>query len=210
MLSDLAKAIADLKEEEALRLTKQKLDSGVDPLKIIEDGRNAMEIVGKRFEGGEYFVADLVYSGDILQEIAKIVKPKLTKITTVKRLGKFVIGTVAGDIHDIGKNIVSLMMDLNGFEVYDLGVDVPSQKFVEKVKEVKPELLGLSGLLTVTYDSMKETIEAIKTAGLRNRVKIIIGGCLVNEKIREYTGADAYGPDAIAAVTLAKKWIRGE
>jgi len=210
MLSELAKAIADLKEEEALRLTKQKLDSSEDPLKILEDGRDAMEIVGKRFEDGDYFVPDLVYSGAILREITQIVKPRLEEGADIKRLGRFLIGTVAGDIHDIGKNIVSLMVDLNGFEVYDLGVDIPPQKFVEKIEEIKPEIVGLSGLLTVAYDTMKETIEAVKAAGLRNKVKIIIGGCLVNERIREYTGADAYGPDAVAAVKFAKQWIGGE
>jgi len=210
MAQDLVKAIADLQEEEALRITREKLESGDNPLKILEDSRNAMEIVGKRFEEGEYFVPDLVYSGEILQEITQIVKPMLKEGPQAQPLGKCVIGTVHGDIHDLGKNIVTFMLDVNGFEVYDLGVDVPPQKFIEKITEVEPEIVGLSGLLTLAFDSMKETVEAITTAGLRDKVKIMIGGCLVSERIREYTGADAWRPDAVAAVSLAREWVGGK
>jgi len=176
MTEDLVKAIADLEEEEALRITKKRLDADEAPLKILEDGRNALEIVGKRFENSEYFIPDLVYSGEILKAITEMVKPKLTEVAEVKRLGKVVIGTVAGDIHDIGKDIVTFMLDVNGFEVYDLGIDVPVEKFVTKIAETKAEVLGLSGFLTLAFDSMRGTIEAIKIAGLRERVKIMIGG----------------------------------
>jgi len=165
-----------------------------------------MEIVGKRFANSEYFIPDLIYSGEILKEITDLVRPKLTKAAEVKRLGKVVFGTVAGDIHDIGKDIVVFMLDVNGFEVYDLGVDVPAQKFVEKVKESGAPIVGLSGFLTLAFDSMKETIEAIKAAGLRDGVKIMIGGGQISEEIRKYTGADAFGKDAMTGVTLAKKW----
>ena len=138
-----------------------------------------------------------------------MVKPKLTEVTEVKRLGKVVIGTVAGDIHDIGKDIVTFMLDVNSFEVYDLGIDVPAEKFVAKIEETRAEVLGLSGFLTLAFDSMRGTIEAVKAAGLRERVKIMIGGGQIDDEIRKYTGADAYGPDAMAAVSLAKGWIRG-
>ena len=138
-----------------------------------------------------------------------MVKPKLSKNVEAKRLGKFVMGTVAGDIHDIGKNIVTFMLDINGFEVYDLGVDVSPEEFVEKIKETSAPIVGLSGFLTLSYDSMKQTIEAIKNAGLRDKVKIMIGGGQINEEIREYTSADAYGKDAMAAVSIAKEWIGG-
>ncbi|MEM2546994.1 MAG: cobalamin-dependent protein, partial [Candidatus Bathyarchaeia archaeon] len=120
---------------------------------------------------------------------------------------KVVIGSVAGDIHDIGKNIVVFMLEANGFEVYDLGVDVPPEKFVEKIKETGATIVGLSGFLTLAFDSMKQTVEAIKKAGLRDKVKIMIGGGQITEEIRQYTGADAYGRDAMAAVALAKKWV---
>jgi len=127
--------------------------------------------------------------------------------TQVGHLGKFVIGTVAGDIHDIGKNVVTFMLGVNGFEVYDLGVDVPAQKFVEAIEETKAEIMGLSGFLTLAFDSMKETVDAMRAAGLRDKVKIMIGGGQVDDEIRKYTGADAYRPDAMAAVSLAKEWV---
>jgi len=210
MAEDLVKTIADLQEEEALRIVKERLSAGEDALKILSDSRNAMEIVGKRFENKEYFVPDLVYSGEILREIAELVKPKVTRATEFERLGKVIIGTVAGDIHDIGKNIVTFMLDINGFEVYDLGVDVPAQKFIEKAEETQARIIGLSGLLTLAFESMKETIEVIRGSGLRDNVKIMIGGGQINDEVRQYTGADAYGTDAMRAVSLAKEWIGGK
>ncbi len=139
-----------------------------------------------------------------------MVKPKLTGADEAKCRGKVIIGTVAGDIHDIGKDIVTFMLDINGFEVYDLGVDLPARKFVDKVKETDASIIGLSGFLTLAFDSMKETIQAIKAAGLRDKVKIMVGGGLIDDEIRKYTGADAYGRDAIAAVSLARKWVGGK
>lgn len=206
----LLEAVADLKEDEALKIVKEKLASGEDPLKILEVTRNAVEIVGKRFENAEYFLPDLIMAGEILRQISEIVKPELTKAQETKRLGKIVMGTVQGDIHDIGKDIVTFMLEVNGFEVHDIGIDVPAQKFVEKIREVKPQIVGLSGLLSVAFDSMKETIEAIEAAGLRNQVKIMIGGAQVDERVREYTGADAFGSDAMVAVSIAKKWVEGK
>lgn len=210
MKKDLVNALADLKEKEVLEIVQDRLKMGDDPLGILGDARRAMEIVGKRFEDSEYFIPDLVYSGEILKEITDIVKPKLSKNMKAKRLGKFVIGTVSGDIHDIGKNIVTFMLDVNGFEVYDLGVDVSPEKFVEKIKQTRTPIVGLSGFLTLSYDSMQQTIETIKNAGLRDKIKIMIGGGQINEEIRKYTGADAYGKDAMAAVSIAKEWIGGE
>ena len=207
MSEDLVSTLADLKEEEVLRIVRERLASGEDPLKILDDSRKGMQIVGKRFSDSEYFIPDLVYSGEILKEITEIVKPKLKKAAEVERLGKVVIGTVAGDIHDIGLNIVGFMLDVNGFEVYNLGIDLPAQRFVEKIGETKAEIVGLSGFLTLAFDSMKETVEAIQAAGLRDKVKIMIGGGQIDDEIRKYTGADAYGRDAMAAVALAREWI---
>jgi len=195
-----------LKEKEALKIVEDRLNAGEEPLKILDDARRGMEIVGQRFADSEYFISDLVYSGEILRGITDMVKPKPAKATGTKRLGKVVIGTVAGDIHDIGKNIVVFMLDVNGFEVYDLGVDVPAQKFVDKIRESGAPIVGLSGFLTLAYDSMKQTIEAIKNAGLRDTVKVMIGGGQITEEIKKYTGADAYGKDAMVGVSLAKKW----
>jgi methanogenic corrinoid protein MtbC1 len=207
MAGDLVNLLADLKEQEALKVVKDRLAKGDDALKILDDARKGMEIVGKRFASSQYFIPDLVYSGEILRVISEVVKPKLTKAAGTKKLGKVVFGTVAGDIHDIGKDIVVFMLDVNGFEVYDLGVDVPVQKFVDKIKETGAPVVGLSGFLTLAFDSMKQTIEAIKSAGLRDKVKVMIGGGQMSEEVRKYTGADAYGKDAMAGVSLAQKWI---
>ena len=206
MANDLINLMADLKEQEALSIVRRRLDAGQDPLLILDDSRKAMEIVGKRFAENEYFIPDLLYSGEIAKEIAELVKPKLAKAKDIKRLGKVIIGTVSGDIHDIGKNIVSLMLDVSGFEVYDIGVDQAPQSFIDKIKQTSTGIVGLSGFLTFAFDSMKETVEAIKAAGLRDKVKIMIGGGQMNDDIRKYTGADAYGSDAMAGVALAKKW----
>ncbi len=207
MAKDLISTLSNLKEEEALAIVQDRLNKGDDPLKILDDARRGMEIVGKRFSSAEYFIPDLIYSGEILRQITEVVKPRLAKQAEVKRLGKVVLGTVAGDIHDIGLNIVDFMLDTNGFEVYNLGVDVPIQKFVEKIKESGAPIVGLSGFLTLAFDSMKQTIEAMKDAGLRDKVKVMIGGGQIDEEVRKYTGADAYGKDAMAGVALAKGWV---
>jgi len=206
MAKDLRNALADLKEEESLAIVQDRLKAGDNPLGILDDARRGMEIVGSRFAESKYFIPDLVYSGEILKSINELVKPKLTTEGETKRGGKVIIGTVAGDIHDIGKDIVVFMLDVNGFEVYDLGVDVPVKTFVDKVKETGAPVVGLSGFLTLAYDAMKQTIEAMKDAGLRDKVKVMIGGGQITEEVMKYTGADAYGKDAMTGVSLAKKW----
>jgi methanogenic corrinoid protein MtbC1 len=206
MAKDLAKAVADLKEDEAIAIVGERLKAGDDPMGIIRDAGRGMETVGTRFSRSEYFIPDLVYSGEILKRINEMVKPKLVAGSTEKKGGKVIIGTVAGDIHDIGKDIVSFMLDVSGFEVFDLGVDVPAQKFVDKIKETGAPTVGLSGFLTLAYDSMKQTVEAIKAAGLREKTMIMIGGGQITDDIVKYTGADAYGKDAVAGVALARKW----
>jgi methanogenic corrinoid protein MtbC1 len=207
MSKKLINAIADMKEEEALKLVREMVEGGSDPVEILEAARKAMDIVGQRYEKGTYFLPELMLAGEMLTQITDIVKPELAKMPEVKRLGKVVIGTVDGDIHDIGKNIVSFMLDVNGFDVLDLGVNVPAQKFVEAIGDFEPQVVGLSGFLTLAFDAMKGTVAAIESAGLRDGVKIMIGGGQVNDKIQEYTGADAYGKDAMAGVSLAKKWV---
>ncbi len=206
MAENLVDILADLKEKEALAIVKERLASGEDPMNILADSRKALEIVGNRFADGTYFIPDLVYSGEILKAISDLVKPEMSQDADVKRLGKVIIGTVAGDIHDIGKDIVVFMLDVNGFEVYDLGVDVPVQKFVDKIKETGAKVVGLSGFLTLAYESMKDTVKAIKDAGMDD-VKIMIGGGQITEEIKKYTGADAYGKDAMTGVALTRKWL---
>jgi methanogenic corrinoid protein MtbC1 len=207
MSKELVNAIADMREEEALKLVKEMVEGGSEPLAILDVAREAMGIVGQRYDEGTYFLPELILAGEMLSQITDIVKPSLAKLPEIKHRGKVVIGTVEGDIHDIGKNIVTFMLDVNGFDVRDLGVDVSPQKFVEAIRDFQPQVVGLSGFLTLAFDVMKETVEAIKTAGLRDKVKIMIGGGQVNEEIRKYAGADAYGKDAMAGVSLAKKWV---
>lgn len=207
MFEKLVKAIVEMREEEAMASVKELLDKREDPLKIMEQCKKAVEIVGARFEKGEYFLPELIMAGHMLTEISNRVKPVLSKGLEVKRIGKVVMGTVEGDVHDIGKNIVNFLLDANGFEVIDIGIDVPTEKFVQAIRDFSPQVVGLSGLLTLAYDSMKKTVQAIERAGLRNKVKIIIGGGQVNDTIKEYAGADAYGKDAMAGVLLAKQWM---
>ena len=209
MAGELVKLLSDLKEPEALAFVDKALGEGVDSMDLLGDAKEAMNIVGQRFASEEYFIPDLVFSGEILKGIIKKLEPHLKKGEEEKRLGKVIIGTVAGDIHDIGKDLVVFMLDVNGFEVIDLGIDVPVQKFVDTVKETGTKVVGLSGFLTLAFDSMKETVDAIEAAGLRNNVKIMIGGGQMDEQVRDFTGADAYGKDATAAVKLAQGWIGG-
>ena len=209
MAKDLVETLADLKEKEALKIVEDRLGAGEDPLKILDDARRALEIVGKRFSDGQYFIPELIYSGEILKAITERVKPKIGSGGEAKRLGKVIVGTVAGDIHDIGKDIVVFMLDVNGFEVFDLGIDVPAQKFVDAIKDSGSKVVGMSGFLTLAFQSMKDTVEAIKKAGLRDKVKIMIGGGQIDDQVRSFAGADACGKDAMEAVKLAKGWIGG-
>ncbi len=207
MTKQLVEAIADMRERDALLSVKELLDAGTNPLEILSDCRDAMAVVGKRFEAGEAFIPDLIFAGEIMREISDLVKPRIAQAAVQKKVGRVVIGTVQGDIHDIGKNIVTFMLDVNGFEVQDLGVNVPAEKFVEAIKAFQPQVVGLSGFLTLAFDAMKETVEAIKTADLRDKVKIMIGGGQVSDEIGAYAGADAFGKDAVAGLALAKKWV---
>ncbi len=207
MKEKLVAAIADMNEDEAFGLVKTMLDAGEDPQLILNAASEAMSIVGQRFDEKEYYLPELIIAGEMMQTIGDMVKPKLrTGAAQSLKQGKVVIGTVAGDIHDIGKDVVSFMLDVNGFEVHDLGVDVPAATFVAKIQEISPDIVGMSGFLTLGFDQMKRTVDAIREAGLRDQVKIMIGGAIMDEQAAEYAGADAYGRDAAAAVKLAKGW----
>jgi 5-methyltetrahydrofolate--homocysteine methyltransferase len=207
---ELVQRLADMQEDEALAIANRMLlEEKRDPMRVLELCRNAMDIVGKRFEEGEYFLPELVLAGEMLEKIGAVAKPLITQGPggEAKRLGKVLIGTVHGDLHDIGKNIVTFMLDINGFEVRDIGVDVPVKKFIEEIDAFKPDVVGLSGFLTLAFDSMKETITALGNAGMRERFKIMIGGGQVDETVRKYTGADAFGMNAVEAVTLCRNWM---
>ena len=206
-MNALVEAITDMREEDAVRTAKEMLDRGANPIEVLDSCREAMGIIGQRFEAGDCFVPELILAGEILRQISDVVKPKLTQSVEAKKIGRGVMGTGEGDIHDVCEASVTFMLDVNGFEVKDLGVDVPAAQFIEAIKDFKPQVVGLSGFLTLAYDPMKHTIQALKDAGLRDGVKIMIGGGQIDEQIRQYTGADAYGKDAMAAVALAKSWV---
>ena len=207
MSKALVDAMVGMKENEAISIAKDLIEKGEDPLKILGACREAMDTVGKRFEKGEFFLPELMMSGEMLRQISELLKPLLKGDVQTERLGKVIVGTVQGDIHDIGKDIVVLMLDVNGFEVMDLGIDVPPDKFVDAIKDFQPAVVGLSGFLTLAFDSMKETVAAIQAAGLRDNIKIMIGGGQIDDEIKTYTTADAYGKDAMEAVKLTKDWI---
>jgi len=206
MTDSLVQALVEMKEKEALQRAKQLLAEGSEPLKILESCSRAMEIVGQRFEKGVFFLPHLMMAGEMLKQISNLIKPLIQEQKTGNQGGKVLIGTVEGDIHDIGKNIVVFLLEANGFQVRDIGINQKPAKFVEAIKEFQPKVVGMSGLLTLAFDSMKKSVEAIEEAGLRKAVRIMIGGGVVTEKIKEYSGADAYASDAMAGVRLAKEW----
>ncbi len=204
---DFITEIVELNEDSVKELLKKRLESNDDPLKIMDDVKGAMKIIGEKFSNKEYFLPELIMSGEILRDIFEVLGPKLKESNiTEEKKGRVLLGTVVGDIHDIGKDVVRFMLDANGFEVLDLGVDVPAEKFIESIREFKPQVVALSGFLTLAFDSMKEIIQKFEEAGLRDSVKIMIGGGTVDESIVEYVSADAYGESAVEAVALASKW----
>jgi len=204
MMDQLAQAISDLQEETVLKLKDERLASGTEPLEVIAACREGMSDVGKRYESGEYFVSDLIMAGEVFKQSMAVIGEKFQAETGDKK-GAVVVGTVQGDIHDIGKDIVVSLLQAGNYDVIDLGVDVPPAKFVESVKESGAKVVGLSGLLTVAFDAMKETVDALKAADLD--VKVMIGGGSLTEQVLEQVGADALGKDAQVAVDLCNEWI---
>jgi len=206
-LSDLGQALLNLNEKEILRIISTKLNNNIDPLSIVEELRIGIQAVGDQFGKGELFLVELIAAATFFDEAIKLVEPRLTKVSEDRCIGKIVIGTVAGDVHDLGKNIVITMLKINGFEIQDLGVDVPTKTFVEKVKEFTPDIVGISCLLTTSLDPMKKTISELRKAQNNPRCKIMIGGGIVTEMVREYVGADYYGKDVVEALRIAKSIV---
>jgi len=210
VLNKLMNAVLNYDPEAAVKAAEEALQKGVDPVEAIEGGlAKGVRIVGERFGAGEAFLTELVIAAEAMKQALKVLEPAILKSTREKKtLGKVLIGTVEGDIHDIGKNIVGTLLMVAGFEVIDIGVDVPTEKFVEKIKEAKPEIVGMSALMTTTMAKMADVIEALKREGLREKVKVIIGGAPTSKKWAEEIGADAHGGDAIEAVEIAKKLVK--
>ena len=188
-------------------LTKQALADGVDPLKLVNDYMvPAMDEVGRRFEANEYFVPELLISARAMKSALELIRPLLTARGD-QPLGRVAIGTVKGDLHDIGKNLVGSLLEGGGFEVIDLGVNVTPEKFIATINEKKANIIAMSALLTTTMPSMKTTIDALKQAGVREKVKVLIGGAPITQKYADEIGADGYSENAVGAVALAKKAV---
>jgi len=207
-MSELANALADLKEDVVKKIVQGKLAAGVDPMSIVDECRKGMEIVGERYKNKEYFLGELIMSGEMFKEAMSVVEPKLKAGQSGKPVAKLVLGTAKGDIHNIGKDIAATLLKAGGFEVYDVGIDVAPNVFVEKLIETRATVLGISGLLTPSFESMKQTVQAVEAAGLRGKVKIIIGGGIVTEVVRKYVGADAFTDDAPEGVELCKRFVK--
>ena len=205
-LQEIKNALSDLNEDLAIQLVKDALAAKEPAFEILKACQDGMVEVGRRFECQDYFVSDLMMSGEIFKQISAILEPELKAGGSVS-IGKIVFGTVKGDIHDIGKDIVVNMLKSANLEVIDLGVDVPPEKFVNALKESGATVLGMSGLLTLAFDSMKATITALQAAGLRDKVKVMIGGGPVDANVCRVVGADDWGADAQQAIRLAKAWV---
>ena len=203
-------AIYDLDIDNIKDIVKERLDQGIEPWSIIKDGMGeGMAVVGDRFEKGEYYLADLILAGEVMKEGMEILEDKIDKAESGSK-GTVILATVKGDIHDIGKNIVGVMLSASDFEVIDLGVDVPEDKIVKAVKDTGAPAIGLSVLLTTMIGAIKDVVDALKEAGLRDKVKIMVGGGTLDEKVGEYVGADSFGRFAGDAVSMAQKWTGGK
>jgi 5-methyltetrahydrofolate--homocysteine methyltransferase len=207
-LKALKEAVVEMQEETALSLTKQYLADGTDPVALFGAYQEALEEIGRRFEQQIYFIPELIMSGEMMKSASELIKPHLTETDdSSNKLGKVLIATVEGDIHDIGKNIVTKMMEISGFDVKDIGVDVPIGTIIDEAEAFGAEIIGLSGLLTLAFEPMKKVVDALNERGLRDKYKVIIGGGQLDEQVRTYTGADAFVTDAVAGVNLCKSWV---
>lgn len=209
-LQDLSQAVIDGDSAKAVRLVKEAIEAGIDALTIYREGLIlGMNVVGKKMQAGEYFIPEVLLAADVMKAAQEVLKPILSRLKSPSRTGKVVLGTVQGDLHDIGKNLVIAMLEGGGFEVVDAGVDVPPDKFVAIVKQEKPDILGLSALLSVTMLNMKGVLNSLESAGVRKNVKVLIGGAPVSQTFADEIGADGFAPDAGSAVELANRVIKG-
>ncbi len=208
-MQDLINAMVEMEEDTFLGLTKELLEKGEDPKAIFRAYQDGMTEIGKRFEQNEFFIPELIMAGEMMNDGAELIKPYLDESEEVEesKIGTMVLATIEGDIHDIGKNIYGMMMGLSGFEVIDLGVDVPVDTIIAKVEEIKPDLLGMSGLLTLAFDPMKAVVDKLKEKGLRDSVKVMVGGGQFDQTVCDFVGADGFSTDAVVGVSLCKSWM---
>ncbi len=206
--SPLAKAVADLREEEALAIARQRMAEGDDPLQIIEDCQAGMREVGQRYAERRYFLSGLIMAGEILREVMEIVMPTVEEQYSGKSAGRVLLGTVQGDIHDLGKNLLMMLLRAYGFTVADLGVDVAPERFVEEARAFRPDVIGLSGLITAAYTAMRDTVAALRQmmAEDQRAVPILLGG-QVDEQVCQFVGADYWSTDAMEGVRLCQRLV---
>jgi methylmalonyl-CoA mutase cobalamin-binding domain/chain len=210
MAGELSTYVVELKRDEVIQTIKARLDKGEDPLEILDECRLGMTTVGDRFQAGDYYLAELMLSAEVFTAAVAILDPHLAKARPSEPLGKVLLVTLKGDIHDLGKNIVATLLEAHGFEVHDLGVDVPPARVLEKVKEVQPDLVGFSALITNAFDSMKEAADLLQEAGLRNRLKLMVGGGVTTTDVKDYIGADFQTVDATEGVAYCRKVMGGK
>jgi len=204
-LTELAQALVDLKKENVIALVEDKLKGGISPLEIVKELNIGMIEIGERFSACQYFISELIYSSHMMKEAMSQLEPLFRSIEQAESGERVVIGTVKGDIHDIGKNIVVTLLRNAGFQVIDMGIDVAAERFVEKLKETGAKVLGLSCLLNLAFQEMKHVVDMLGEAGIRNQVKVIVGGQPIDEQVREYVGADYYATDAVAGIKICKE-----
>jgi methylmalonyl-CoA mutase cobalamin-binding domain/chain len=199
--------MADLDETGLLDLVQKRIQAGDDPLKIIDDCNEGMRLVGKRYEDGKYFISGLIMSGEIFREVVELVQPLLEQRTGENSYGRVLVGTVSGDIHDIGKNILGMLLSCHGFFVIDLGIDVPPVDFAKKAVETRPDIVGLSGLITSSFEMMKESVTLLRAEADKTGISfpIVIGGGMVDDQVCRYVGADYWVSDAMDGVRLCQK-----
>jgi methylmalonyl-CoA mutase cobalamin-binding domain/chain len=206
-MTELAEAILELREDEVNKLVRERIAAGTDPLSLVAECREGMRLVGERHKAGDYFLGELIMSGEIFNNAMSLIEPLLKEDRPAVPLARIVIGTAKGDIHNIGKDIVAMLLKAAGFEVYDIGADAPPEAFVQKVKETGATIVGISGLLTTSFESMRLTVRALVEAGLRDKVKVIVGGGIVTDMVRKHVGADAFSDDAPEGVEICRGFI---
>jgi methanogenic corrinoid protein MtbC1 len=210
MTEELSDLILNFKRDAVLEIVERRLGSGEDPLRILDDCRRGMTLVGERFQEGDFFLAELILSAEIFKEVTAVIEPRLSRATAAHTRGRVLVGTLQGDIHELGKNILITMLRVHGFEVHDLGVDVPPSALVDKVRGFKPHVVGFSALITTAFPSMKEAVALLQEAGLRDSVKVMIGGGVTTAGVRDYVGADFQTTDAMEGVAYCLKITGGK
>ena len=207
MSIDLSKAIVELNRDEALDAVKSRIKKGENPIQILDDCRKGVIEVGELYQKGEYFLAELMISGELFGEILEILKPHMAKTQPSKPRGTVVLATLKGDVHDLGKNIFSIMLTAQGFEVHDFGVDADPDMGVEEIKKIKPDLVGFSALITGAFDSMKRAVDLLEEAGVRDQFKLMVGGGVTTPVVKDYINADFQTRDAMEGLEYCLKSI---